>query len=73
MVYTASCGALAALEYAVHTRSLPRDMLLLKIEIPSTLRIIHSAWTPPDLVATRQMGDEWLDSSDSPVSSMQFK
>lgn len=36
-VYTASCGALAALEYMVHLTRLPANMLLLRIEVPDTL------------------------------------
>jgi len=67
MVYTAACGALAALEYMVHTKQMPRDMVLLHIEIPSTLRIIDSAWSPPELSTTRQIGDEWLESMASAV------
>jgi RES domain-containing protein len=40
-------------------------MVLLKIEIPDTLKITESSWAPADVTATRQMGDEWLDSMDS--------
>jgi RES domain-containing protein len=66
-VYAASCAALASLEYMVHARQLPRDMVLLVIEIPSTLNMTSSSWIPGDADATRQIGDEWLDSMETAV------
>ena len=67
VVYAASCGALAALEYMVHMKQLPKDMVLLLIEIPSTLRWQNLTWMPGDPAATRQVGDEWLNSEETAV------
>ena len=39
VIYTASCGALAALEYLVHMANLPANMLLIRIEVPDTLAV----------------------------------
>ncbi len=39
VTYTASCGALAILEYTAHMAKLPTNMILLAIEIPDTLPI----------------------------------
>ena len=36
MVYASSCGALAVLEYRVHTSVNPDDLLIYTIEIPDT-------------------------------------
>jgi RES domain-containing protein len=60
VVYAASCGALAVLEYIVHLSDLPANLLLVGIEIPQTLPFeeIHSI--PADPKAFRQLGDEWL-------------
>ena len=60
MAYTASCGALAILEYMAHLSTLPRDMLLLVIEIPDTLEIDETNSTPGDPLVFRQIGDEWI-------------
>lgn len=38
VVYSASCGALAALEYMVHMTKLPANMLLVRIEVPTLCR-----------------------------------
>ena len=46
---------------------MPRNMVLLLIEIPETLRIAESRWNPGDLGTSRQIGDEWLESKDTPV------
>ena len=67
VVYTASCGALAVLEYMVHMKQLPKDMVLLLIEIPDTLKIQEVQWTPADLQVFRHIGDEWLDSKAASV------
>jgi len=61
VVYTASCGALAALEYMVHMTKLPANMLLVRIEIPDTLAIEKADSLPADEKAFRQLGNEWLE------------
>ncbi len=61
VVYSASCGALAALEYMVHMTKLPANMLLVRIEIPNTLAIEKVDSLPADEKAFRQLGDEWLE------------
>ena len=60
VVYTASCGALAALEYMVHMTKLPANMLLARIEIPDTVDIEEIDSVPAADRAFRQLGDEWL-------------
>ena len=60
VVYTASCGALAALEYMVHMTNLPANMLLTRIEVPDTLDVEDVPSVPADPEAMRQIGDEWL-------------
>jgi RES domain-containing protein len=55
MVYTSSCGALAVLEYMAHMSRLPRDMVLLLIEIPDTLQIEQTEWAPADAVASQRL------------------
>jgi RES domain-containing protein len=60
VVYTASCGALAALEYMVHMTKLPANMLMVRIEVPDTLAIEAIDYLPADEKAFRQLGDEWL-------------
>lgn len=60
VVYTASCGALAALEYRVNARELPVQMLLLRIEVPDTLPIETIDSLPTEDKVFRQLGDEWL-------------
>jgi RES domain-containing protein len=60
-VYTASCGALAILEYMAHLSVMPKDMLLYLIEVPDSLPIERmSGWAPVDILASRQIGDEWI-------------
>ncbi len=67
MVYTASCGALAALEYMVHMTKLPANMLLVLIEVPDTLPMEEVDSLPADEAAFRQIGDEWLAANATPV------
>ncbi len=62
VTYTASCGALAILEYMAHLSELPKNMILLSIEIPDTLQLEIGNWTPGDPLAFRQIGDEWIKS-----------
>jgi len=62
IVYTASCGALAALEYRVNARELPVNMLLLRVEVPDSLGIETVDCLPADDKLFRQLGDEWLES-----------
>ena len=65
VVYTASCGALAVLEYLVHipTGKLPAGLMLMQIEIPDNLKmeVVHDV--PADPAAFTRIGDEWLDSN----------
>lgn len=63
MAYTASCGALAALEYLGHAGTLPVDLMVLSIEIPDTLQIEKVNAIPGDPAAFKQIGDEWLKSN----------
>lgn len=67
MVYTASCGALAVLEYRVHASKHVKDLLLLVIEVPDTLQIESCTWHPADFAASQQIGDEWLKSKGTAV------
>jgi RES domain-containing protein len=60
VIYTASCGALAALEYMVHMTRLPAKMLLTRIEVPDDLAIKEIDSLPDDPAAFRQLGDKWL-------------
>ena len=70
IVYTSSCGALAALEYLVHVKEtpndIPEDLLLLTIQVSDKLRIEHAAWMP-DIRTSRRYGDLWVKSKRSPV------
>jgi len=61
VIYTASCGALAALEYMVHMANLPANMLLMRIEVPDTLALETIDSLPADEKSFRQLGDEWLE------------
>ena len=68
IVYTASCGALAVLEYRVSVnKTMPKDLLLLLIEVPNTLEIESSTWHPSDVTTSRRIGDEWLKSKSTAV------
>lgn len=66
IVYTSSCGALAVLEYRVHTTSNPDDLLLVTIEIPDALKIEKLDWMP-DVDTSRHLGDVWVASKRTPV------
>jgi RES domain-containing protein len=68
VVYTSSCGALAALEYRAHVKkTLPSDLMLLWIEIPDTLACEMVAYIPADPVLFPRLGDEWLKRGDKPL------
>lgn len=67
MAYTASCAALAVVEYLAHLSMLPSGLMLMLIEIPDTLKIERVHSVPADPAAFTQIGDEWLDSKASPV------
>ena len=68
VVYTASCGALAALEYAAHLSTFPVGMILVLVEVPDTISVEKTAaWSPADAAACRQIGDEWFDHQKSAV------
>ena len=66
IVYSSSCGALAVLEYRVHTRSDPSDLLLYTLDIPDSLTIEQTNWIP-DILTARSYGDAWVKSKRSPV------
>src|SRR5207244_10751624 len=55
IVYTSSCGALAVLEYRVHTKIDPGDLVLYRIDIPEALTIEKAPWSP-DLNTARHFG-----------------
>src|SRR6476646_4608008 len=59
VVYTASCSALAILEYRVHMVVFPRNMELLRIEVSDTLEPEVVDYLPNSLTEMRQIGDEW--------------
>lgn len=67
MAYTASCGALAVVEYLAHLATLPNGLMMMLIEIPDTLKIERVHSIPADPAAFLQIGDEWLDSKATPV------
>ena len=46
IVYASSCGALAVLEYRVHTHVNPDDLLIYTIEIPDALHVEKLTWMP---------------------------
>ena len=66
MVYTSSCGALAVLEYRVHTSVNPEDLLMYTVEIPDGLKVETVNWTP-DILTARKFGDIWIRDQRSPV------
>jgi len=66
LVYTSSCGALAILEYRVHTTVNPDDLLIYTIEIPDTLKVEKTDWIP-DAATARRFGDVWIKSKRSAV------
>ena len=66
MVYTSSCGALAVLEYRVHTKQYPDDLLLYTIEFPDWMLIEKIEWTP-DIRTSQRYGDVWVRERRTPV------
>ena len=70
VVYTASCTALAVLEGLVHMKTLPKNLMLLKIEIPSTLPMEIVQQPLVELSQSQQLGDEWLEANDKPILSV---
>src|ERR1035438_6268912 len=64
VVYTSSCGALAVLEYRVHTDVNPDDLLIYTIEIPDTIKTERSTWMP-DIKTAQHFGDVWVRSNRS--------
>ena len=67
VVYTASCGALAALEYRAHTKRLPTNLMLLWVDVPDTLAYEEIAYIPVDPKIFSQLGDEWLTKAEKPL------
>jgi RES domain-containing protein len=70
VVYTASCTALAILEALGHMSQFPRNLLLLTIEIPATLKCEEILHLPAETNASQQLGDEWLVAGQSPILSV---
>jgi RES domain-containing protein len=66
VVYTSSCGALAVLEYRVHTTVDPADLLLYRLEVPEGLTMERASWMP-DLATSQKFGDLWTASLRSPI------
>ena len=66
IVYTSSCSALAVLEYRVHSKLAPADLLLYRLEIPDSLPVERTEWTP-DISTSRKFGDVWAKSMRSPI------
>jgi RES domain-containing protein len=48
-------------------QELPKNMVLVLIDIPDTLEIDETKWYPAEITTSRQIGDEWLDSKATPV------
>ena len=72
VVYAASCGALAALEYRAHVKgALPTDLFLLWIEIPDTLAIEEVKFVSADTTLFPRLGDEWLRTGEKPLLRVQ--
>lgn len=67
MAYTASCGALAVLEYLAHVKGLPSGLMMMLIEVPDTLEIERVRAVPADPAAFLRIGDEWVDSRSTSV------
>ncbi len=67
VVYAASCGALAALEYLAHAEEMPVGMMLKQIEVPDTLSMERIECLPADVNVFRQLGDEWLQQLSAPL------
>ncbi len=51
-------------------KTLPRNLLLLKIEIPTTLQIERAPQPITDITLSQQLGDEWLNANEKPVLSV---
>jgi RES domain-containing protein len=69
IVYASSCGALAVLEYRVHTHVNPDDLLIYTIEIPDALQVERSTWMP-EIATSRSFGDAWVKTKRSPILSV---
>ena len=67
VVYAASCGALAALEYRVHVKTPPTNLLLIRIEVPDTLPLEEMPSIPADPNVLFQLGNEWLADNKTPL------
>jgi RES domain-containing protein len=67
VAYTASCGALAAVEYLAHLATLPKGLMMVLVEIPDTLQVERVASVPADPAAFVHIGDDWLDSRSTAV------
>ena len=65
-MYTSSCGALSVLEYRVHTKIDPGDLIVFTIEIPNRLKVEKTTWIP-DSETPGRFGDFWVRSNRSPV------
>jgi len=74
IIYTAESRALAMAEVAVHLTiaTLPRDYVMIEIEIPNSikvkeldLKVLDEDWNnhPPNLI-TQKIGDDFIDSLD---------
>ena len=66
VVYASSCGALAVLEYRVHTNVNPDDLLIYTVEIPDSLKVETTSWMP-DIDTARRFGDVWIKSKRSAI------
>lgn len=72
VLYTSSCGALAALEFLAHVEEdeIPDPMVLLRIEVPDayfTNEHMDQARIPADPSHFKKLGDEWLTESKKPL------
>ena len=67
VAYSASCSALAVVEYLAHLGSLPLGLMMMLIEVPDTLPIERVAFVPADPAAFIRIGDDWLDSNSTAV------
>lgn len=47
-------------------KRLPKNLVLLAIEIPEGLKIENAPWMP-EAATSRQIGEEWLESKAAPV------
>ena len=67
VTYTASCGALAVVEYLAHLSKLPGGLMLTVVEIPDTLDVERVRFVPADPLALIQIDDDWLESKSTAV------